>query len=124
MDLQAKLLKLSFLKEEINALSEKKKEFDDLKSEIMFDMAASKSKRTESVNGIYAVRAERTDIKVIDQEQVKQWLTDNEFVIDEYVRLDLTRVSPLVKSALKETGELVPGTEVQTNEYISVKEDK
>ena len=124
MDLQAKLLKLSFLKEEINALSEKKKEFDDIKSEIMFDMAASKSKRSESVNGIYAVRAERTDIKVIDQEQVKQWLTDNEFAIDEYVRLDLTRVSPLVKSALKETGELVPGTEVQTNEYVSVKEDK
>lgn len=120
--LEKKLARLAELRQAMSELGSLKLEFDALKADVLGEMAALKSRRTESVNGIYAVRAERTDVRVVEPAKVESWLGDNNFELSEYKRLDLTRVTPLVKAALKETGEVVPGTEVTTNEYLTIKE--
>jgi hypothetical protein len=68
--------------------------------------------------------APRKSIMISDELAVQQWLTDNDFDLAEYYKLDNTRVKAAAESALKETGELVPGIEVTTNEYLTIKEAK
>ena len=121
--LEDRLRRLAQIRKELQSLSELKEEEALLKEMIMFDMQATKSKRTEAVSGLYASRVERTDVRVTDQSKVEHWLTDNNFALDEYLRLDLARVTPLVKATIKETGEIPEGTEIVTNEYISIKSE-
>lgn len=84
-------------------------------------MQQSKSKRTEAVDGYYVVRAERKSLSITDDSAVTEWLQDNGFELGEYFKLDTTRVKAAAESALKETGELVPGIEVNSTEYLTVK---
>lgn len=98
-------------------------ELDEAKFELMSVMLQSKSKRTEAVNGYYVVRAERKTYTVEDKEAVSGWLVANGFDLDEYTKLDATRIKAVAESAVKETGELIPGVHVDAIEYLSVKEE-
>lgn len=119
--LETKLAQLAQLKQELDKLSAVRDEYDTLKAEVLFEMQAAKSKRTEAVQGIFAVRSERTDVQITDPTKVETWLGQNGFAVEEYKRLDMTRVTPMVRTALKETGEIVPGTEVVLGETVSIR---
>lgn len=84
-------------------------------------MQQSKSKRTEAVDGYYVVRAERKTVNITDEPAVTEWLQENEFDLSEYFKMDTVRVKAAAESALKETGELIPGVEVSSTEYLTVK---
>jgi hypothetical protein len=99
-------------------------EIDELKFEIVIDMQRTKSKRTEPVAGIYAIRASRTTVHVMNAELVSDWLENNMFDTSEYYKLDETRIKALADEKLKETGEIVPGLEATETEYITIKEAK
>lgn len=115
--------RISEIKAELKHAEVLKLELDSLRQDLLLDMQIGKSKRTESFNGVYAVRVEKNDVKVTNSYDVENWLQEEGFDMTEYKRLDMTRVNPLLKAALKEHGELVPGTEVVTSEYITFKED-
>lgn len=122
--LQTHLAQLAVLKAELDRLAEVKQQYDLLKLKILEEMREAKSRRTEAYAGVYAVRAERQDVRVVEPEKVEAWLVANRFKLDEYKRLDLTRVTPLVRVALKETGEIVPGTTLERTEYVTLREAK
>lgn len=84
-------------------------------------MQQSKSKRTEAVDGYYVVRSERKTVSIADEPAVTEWLEQNNFDLSEYFKLDTVRVKAAAESALKETGELVPGVEVSSIEYLTIK---
>ncbi len=97
-------------------------ELDTLKSQLMLAMQSAKSKRTEAVHGLYAVRSERKTMTIIDPAAVDDWLTAQDFDLGEYYKLDDKRVKAAAESAMKENGEIVPGIQVTSNEYLMLKE--
>jgi hypothetical protein len=99
-------------------------ELEQTKLELIEAMREGRSKRTESINGYYAIRAERKNINITDESAVSDWLAENDFDLSEYYKLDTVRVKSAAESALKETGELVPGIEVSSTEYLTIKETK
>lgn len=123
--LEDNLTKLSELKAQYDDLAEQLRpieaEINGLKLVILAQMHDQKSKRTEAINGVYAIRAERKNVVITDEKAVTQFLTDNGFALDEYLRLDAARIKALADSTLKETGELVPGLQTSTTEYLTIK---
>jgi hypothetical protein len=89
----------------------------------MADMQKVGSKRTEAHSGYYAIRAIRANVSVTDPNTVAKWLLDNDFPLDEYQKLDETRVKALADSKLKEDGEIIPGLETTETEYITLKKE-
>jgi hypothetical protein len=122
--LENSLEELALLKAEMDKYQTIKSRYDELKFDILQEMTASQSKRTESKFGVYAVRAQRSSVRIIDETIVKNWLAANNFELDSFVRLDPAMVTPVVKTAMKVDGEVVPGTELTTTEYLSIREDK
>src|ERR1039458_2484528 len=103
--IESKLERLAELRKQEAALKPLKAEIDELKFEIVIDMQRTKSKRTEPVAGIYAVRASRTTVHVMNAELVSDWLENNMFDTSEYYKLDETRIKALADEKLKETGD-------------------
>jgi hypothetical protein len=97
-------------------------ELEQTKLELIEAMREGRSKRTESIGGYYAIRAERKNINITDELVVRNWLGDNGFNINDYYKLDTARVKSTAESALKENGEIVPGIEVSSTEYLTIKE--
>ncbi|MDQ0672967.1 phage host-nuclease inhibitor protein Gam [Pseudarthrobacter siccitolerans] len=96
-------------------------ELEITKLALMQAMQQSKSKRTEAVDGYYVIRAERRTVSIADEPAVTEWLQENEFDLSEYFKLDSARVKAAAESALKETGELIPGVAVSSTEYLTIK---
>ena len=99
-------------------------ELEQSKFQLMTAMQEGRSRRTDAVGGYFVIRAERKSLNVTDELEVRNWLGDNGFDINEFYKLDTARVKATAESALKETGELVPGTEVTSTEYLTIKEAK
>lgn len=96
-------------------------ELEITKIALIQTMQQSKSKRTEAVDGYYVVRAERKTLNITDDSAVTEWLQDNGFDLGEYFKLDSARVKAAAESAMKENGEIIPGIEVNSTEYLTVK---
>ena len=92
------------------------------KEALLAAMAERRSKRTETVDGIYVTRSERKSVAVVDEAAVLDYIKASGLNPDEYQTLNTRRVTAMAESALKENGEIVPGTETRVAEYISVKE--
>jgi len=124
--LEQKLERLAEIRSELALLDPLKAELDELKYEIMIDMQANQSKRTEPVAGIFAVRATRTSVRIDDVEMVSDWLEANLFDVSEYYKLDEARVKALAEERLKPEngGEIVPGLTAVESEYLTIKESK
>jgi hypothetical protein len=123
MTLQDKLAKAAILKAKIDKLAPLKVELDELKFDILTEMSQTHSKRTEAYSGVYAVRATRTNVSVTSPQEVESWLTANDFMLDDYVRLDEQRVKALADERLHETGEIIPGLTVEETEHITLKKE-
>src|SRR3990167_2038571 len=111
MELEQDLRRLAALRKKLEPYKEIKDEYEALKLDVLMQMQAMHSKRTEAFGGIYAVRSERTDVRVLDPIATESWLVDNGFALEEYKRLDIDRVKPLAKQRLLETGEIVDGVQ-------------
>ena len=122
-ELETNLEELAMLKQEMDKFSAVKSRYDELKFNILQEMTTSQSKRTESKFGVYAVRAQRSSLRIVDQAELRAWLVKNAFDLNNYMRLDTEAVTPVVKAAMKVDGEVVPGTELTTTEYLSIRED-
>lgn len=67
----------------------------------------------------------RSDVVVTHEQSVIEWLkTSPDVETDAYIGLKMTPFKVLAKQVLKDTGEIVPGTNLKTIESISVKENK
>ena len=67
----------------------------------------------------------RTDIVVTHEQSVLDWIKETPNIeADAYIGLKKTEFKTLAKTLLKDTGEVVPGTELTTIESITVKENK
>lgn len=71
-----------------------------------------------------AFYSKRTNIKVSDEAKVIDWIKANGLDLDQYVGLKATEFKPVAMEALKQTGEIVPGTEREEVEALTVKENK
>lgn len=98
-----------------------KAELDQLKYDIITHMQATKSKRTEPVNGYYVTRvAGRSKPVIINEQAAYDWLDSNGYDLSDYARLDATKI----QSTLKDDGEVVNFIEIETGqEYLSIKEE-
>lgn len=64
-------------------------------------------------------------IKITDERAAINWLERQpDIETDLYIGLKKTAFDGLVKAALKTDGEVVPGTELENNEYLTIKEVK
>lgn len=111
--------KLAPLEEELAPLKE---ELDEERFHLLTLMKEAKSKRTEAVDGYYAVRTERKSYVVNDASAIQQWLSDQGLLPDEYLKLDMDLVKTAAKEAMKENGELIKGLDLLITESITVKE--
>lgn len=119
--LEKRLARVAEIRQELKHYDALKFEFDGLKYEIMVDMMATKSKRTEAVDGFYAIRVARKDVQVTNRQDLENWIEEN-YKIEDYKKLDMMMVNPLVKTAFTENGEIVPGTTIQEVESVTIRE--
>lgn len=67
----------------------------------------------------------RPQVHITDERAAIRWIEENPSLeADLYIGLKKTAFDGLVRLALKTDGELVPGTEIDNNEYLSIKEVK
>lgn len=112
---------LAYLEKQVKT---KKQELEASKSLLMGYMRATGSKRTEGVDGYFVVRQTKSTPYVNNPDEVQVWLLENNFNLEEYQKLDDKRVLMTAEAMLKETGEVMPGIEVEETEYLSIREDK
>lgn len=119
---------LTQLRDQINTAKEVLKslqdERDQIQSGIIADMtkAGLKSIKTHSHN--FSITTKK-DIKVVDEEAILKELKDRK-LYNEYVKpkLDTIAFKLMANSLLKETGEIMEGTEQTETEYMSIKSNK
>lgn len=69
--------------------------------------------------------ATRPIIQIRSESMVIDWLRRQpDIEPDLYIGVKKTQFDTLARMALKATGEIVPGTEIETNEYLSIKQVK
>ena len=80
---------------------------------------------SDSETGNTAAILKREQIKVTSETKVMQWLKDNPSMeVEQYISLHKAAFEPVAKAWLKQTGEVIPGTEIVDNEYLAIKEKK
>lgn len=126
-ELNKKLARLSDMRLKINVAKKKVRDaegqYDNLREEIKGDLKAADL--TNMKNSFVTVTVTpKDDVVIIDQAEVKKWLSQNRFQLDEYLKLDATMVKPILVHALKEDGELVPGTEATHTDVLTVRDRK
>lgn len=78
-----------------------------------------KSAKTDMFN---ASISERSDIVVTHEQSVLDWLKETpDIETDQYIGLKTTNFKTLARALRKDTGEIVPGTEVVTSETLTIK---
>lgn len=66
--------------------------------------------------------SQRTNVVVTSETAVREWLENSPNVeSDFYIGLKLTPFKQLANQVLKETGEVIPGTEVEFKDSITIK---
>jgi hypothetical protein len=123
-DLEADLARAAELRAEIDKLKPLKDEMEHVRFRIQTAMAQNHSKRTDPVHGLFAVRSEKKTLVIRDEDEVIAWLSANDFDPTDYLKLDNSMVTKIAEGVLKQDGELIPGTDMQYTEYITLKTEK
>jgi hypothetical protein len=123
LTLQAKLGRLTKLRDEKDQLKavydDANDEYEALRQEILADLVQNNIKSIKN-DHLAVSRKEKTTIVITDQAKVKHWLQSHGFDVEEYIKLDETRVKAALQPRLKETGELPDGVTTESTEFISV----
>lgn len=97
----------------------------DAAKQMVADKLADLGLKSAKNDDLTVSMVSKPSFRVIDQEAVINWLEDEPTVDSrQYIRVDARGVEALAKEALKSTGELIPGGEFVSSEYLSVKESK
>lgn len=102
----------------------KKMELDSIKTLLKEELEAIglKSAKTDEYT---ASIVQKPSIIVTHEESVIDWLENNPDVEpDLYIGLKKSSFDPLAKAWFAKTGEVIPGTDTQVSEYISIKNNK
>lgn len=95
-----------------------------LKDELMLRLRENglKSAKGEEYS---ASISERSDVVVTHEQSVIDWLRETPDVEeDAYIGLKTTNFKQFARQILKDTGEIIPGTDVVSADSISIKENK
>lgn len=72
-----------------------------------------------------AITTSRSDTIVTNEQSVIDWINNEPNIeTDQYIGLKLANFKPLANQVLKETGEIIPGTDRVIKESLSIKENK
>lgn len=110
--------------ETYKAYKEMKNTEEELKAQLAEElhMVGLKSAKGEKYS---ASISSRLDITVTHEHSVIEWLENTPDVeSDAYIGLKLTNFKTLAMKVLKDTGEIIPGTETVSKESITIKENK
>lgn len=99
-------------------------EYDKIRLELLKDMSELGVKSLDQ--GKYlAVRREEIDVKLVDDKLAIEWVHNHpELEPDFYIGVKWAHLKPIVKTALKRDGEVIPGCELVKNESVSITEKK
>jgi hypothetical protein len=101
-----------------------KGELDVKKLQLLRIMSEDGIKSQEASDGSYtATRGSRTDVKLVDEQATIKWLESQPNIKDKHLFIGLkwANAKPLVKTALKIDGEIVPGVEVTHDDSLTIK---
>lgn len=101
------------------------KEIEDIwKQELQAELEKAGLKSAKG-DKYLATLSERSDIVVTHEPSVIEWLKESPNVEeDAYIGLKLVNFKQLANQVLKETGEIIPGTDRIIKESLSIKENK
>lgn len=66
----------------------------------------------------------RKQIAVVDEQTASEWIQEQQLETEQYFGLKLTPFKSMAMAYLKDTGEVIPGTEIVEQESIAIKEVK
>lgn len=102
----------------------KKMELDSLKTQLTEELKAIGLKSAKSEKYTASI-VQKPTIIVTHEESVIDWLENNpDIEPDLYIGLKKSSFDPLAKNWFSKTGEVIPGTETQVSEYLSIKQNK
>ncbi len=121
-DLVNELGKLSSQNKQLyKTYKEQKENEDSLRAELVAKLEETGLKSAKT-NDFMASIAQRTDIRVTHEQSVLDWLKEApDIETDQYIGLKTTNFKVLAKEVRKQTGEIIPGTEVVLSESLSIK---
>lgn len=95
-----------------------------LREELMQLLNDNKLKSAKDASsGAVATIATKLAIEIKDEEKVIEWIKQQPTLDPKtYIGLIKTKFDGIARTWLQQSGELVPGTELQENDYLSVKE--
>jgi hypothetical protein len=126
-DLELKLTRLSFLKRSMADYKVLEDEFKQLKFEVLSDMQAAKSDKTQPTAGIFGTIARRTVPTITDPEALEHWLIMTGYAEQDYLKtreLDPEKIAGIAAQELEKQGEIAPGFELRTTESLSIRAAK
>lgn len=98
---------------------------EELKIKVEAALKETGLKSAKTSDGRFgATIAERPNIAIVDEKKAIKWLKAEKLDLDYYTGIKTMPFKSLVESKLKETGEIVPGTEMTMTEYITFRENK
>lgn len=98
-----------------------KEQEDALRQDLMIVLQET-GLRSAKTKHYSASVATRSDIEVIHEQSVLEWLRHEPNVEeDQYIGLKRTEFKPLAKQVLKETGEIIPGTQTVSKDSLTIK---
>jgi hypothetical protein len=126
---------VSALVDELGTLSQQSKELYGQYKAIEEQKAGVRAALTEALQtaGLRSAKTSnytasvsvRPSVQVVHEQSVIDWLKDTPDVeTDQYIGLKKTEFKTLAMAVLKNTGEVIPGTEVVQTETLSVKGNK
>jgi len=125
MELQSLIDEYGELKSKANKLYSEYKDLvvvvEEKRYELQKMLEATGLRSVKSANyGVSTVS--KRNIAVTNEHLVMEWLKDTPDIEgDLYIGVKLTQFKQLADQVLKQTGEIIPGTEVSTKETISIK---
>lgn len=93
------------------------------KLKLMTLMQKQQMARTAPLNGVYAIRAKRDVPVITDDNAVKNFIQEHGFDLEEYLELIPARVKAMAEGVLHETGEIPDGFEMQTTEFLQIRNE-
>lgn len=101
-----------------------KQELADLK-QLVADALVDTGLKSAKTDDLTVSMVQKPAFKVTDERALINYI-DDEPTLDlrSYLRLDLRSVDTLAREALHKNGEVIPGGEIVTSEYLSIKENK
>jgi hypothetical protein len=106
--------------EEYKKTEEKKQEL----RKVLMDTLQAAGLRSAKTDTFTASMSARPSIQVSHEQSVLEWLREApDIEADAYIGLKKAEFKSLAMTLLKQTGEVIPGTELITNESISVRKN-